>query len=112
MCVFLIYWPDFHTKASNKSSPVLVQVVPPVVHRRLVDVAHRGDVAVLDLLLHVQLGGEQPPQYLPVLLAEVVVAARVELPEEHVHHGPVVVHAELFKEGTADLEFFELLYNK
>ena len=40
----------------------------------------------------------------PFLRREVFVAARVELPEEHVHHAPVVVHLQLLQKGTPDLQ--------
>ncbi len=62
-----------------------------------------GHVAVLDLLLHVEPGREEPLQDAPLRVRQVAVAARVKLPEEQVHHAPVVVHAQLLQEGATDL---------
>jgi len=61
-------------------------------------------VAVFDLFLHVQLAGEHVLQDLPLLKGQVFIAARVELAKEHVHHGQVLANAQLFEEGSANLE--------
>ena len=83
---------------------VLVEVRLPVSVDGLVGVPHLGDEVVLDLLLDVELGGEEGVEDAPLLLSQVVLGPRVKLAEQHVNHRPVVVNTQLFQKGPSDLK--------
>ena len=83
---------------------VLLEVLGPVGHVALVDLAKSGGVAVLDLFLHVKFGWKKSFQNFSFLVCEIEIAAWVKLTEQHVHDGPIGVNTKFLKERTANLK--------
>ena len=82
---------------------VLVEVRLPVVVDGLVGVTHFGDEVVLDLLLDVELGGEEAVEDASLFLRQFLVRPSVKLSKQKVNHRPVVVHPKLLQKRLTHL---------